>query len=237
MYTYILVLLLSLSVPVIRSFEKTHIHFAGKFRFLLPAMLITSAVFVAWDVMFTKWGVWGFNDDFVMGLYIFGLPLEEWLFFLVIPYVCLFSYEVLNYFVKRDFFKPAAIWLSIGMITLMCWLVIQHNNLIYPLWIGIFNIALIAFVGLAWRPVWLGRFYFMFFVILVPFLLVNGILTGSFFDRVIVWYNPETILNFRILTIPIEDLFYAFGMLLMTTALYEVFRKKGGKSPWPESES
>lgn len=237
MYTYILVLLFSAVVPIARSFEKTHIHFAGKFRFLLPAMLITSAVFVAWDVMFTKWGVWGFNDDYVMGLYMFGLPIEEWLFFLVIPYVCLFSYEVLNYFVKRDFFGPLAIWLSIAMIALMCWLAIAFSDRLYPLWIGVFNIVLLAVVGLAWRPVWLGRFYFMFFVILVPFLLVNGILTGSFLDRIIVWYNPAENLNIRILTIPIEDAFYAFGMLLMTTALYELLRKKSGKSPWLESES
>ncbi len=237
MYTYITVLLLSAIVPVIRSFEKKHIHYAGKFRFLFPAMFITAAVFVTWDVIFTSWGVWGFNDDFVLGLYLFGLPIEEWLFFLVIPYVCLFSYEVLNYFVKKDLFGPIALWITLAIIGLMSWLLIQHHHLEYPLWIGIFNIVLLAVVGLLWRPVWLGRFYFMFTIILIPFLLVDGVLTGSFFDRVIVWYSPEKTLDIRILTIPLEDAYYALGMLLMNTAIYEWFKKRSGQSPWQELKS
>lgn len=235
MYTYILVLLFSVAVPVLRSFEKTHIHFAGKFRFLLPAILLTSAVFIPWDVHFTHLEVWGFTDEYVMGWYIFGLPIEEWLFFLIIPYVCLFTYEVLNYFIRKDLFKPISAGITFVLIAFFSFLIIQYTDNLYTLWVSVFNVVLLAFVGLAWKPVWLGRFYLMFLVIVVPFLLVNGILTGSFFDRTIVWYNDDRIIDHRILTIPMEDLFYAFGMLLMTTALYEWFRLRAGKSPWSKS--
>lgn len=232
MFTYLLVHLFSVFVPVMRSFEKKHIHFAGNFKYLFPATLIMAAIFIAWDVMFTQWGVWGFNHEYTVGLRIFGLPLEEWLFFFTIPYVCMFTYEVLNYFVKPDILGRAAKWITWGHLLLFSALLILYHDLQYTRWVLLFNVVLLALVGVAIRAPWMGRFYLMFAVITVPFVLVNGVLTGSFFDRMVVWYNNETILNFRILTIPVEDLFYAFGMLLLVTVLYESFRKRDGKSPW-----
>jgi lycopene cyclase domain-containing protein len=226
-FTYLLLHLFAVSVPVIRSFEKTHIYFAGKFRYLFPAMLITAAVFVTWDALFTHWGVWGFADEYVVGLYVFGLPIEEWLFFITIPYCCLFSYEVLNYFIKKDLLGPFKTYISIGLMLFFSVLLIMHWDLLYTKWVLLFNLVLLALVAFALRPQWLGRFYLMFAVILPLFILCDGILTGSFFGRVVVWYNSDFITEFRILTIPVEDAFYAFGMLLMNTALYEWF--KGGR--------
>lgn len=225
-YTYLLVLAFSAVVPLIRSFEKTHIHFIGKMRYLLPATLVMAAIFVSWDVLFTHWGVWGFSHDYTIGLFIFGLPIEEWLFFLVIPYVCLFSYEVLNYFIKKDLLGPIATGISAALMVLFVVLLIQFNEVLYTSWVMVFDIVLLSLVGFAWRPKWLGRFYVMFIIITIPFALVNGVLTGSFLDRIIVWYNPEDIIGLRALTIPIEDFFYSFGMLLTTTAVYEKLREK-----------
>jgi lycopene cyclase domain-containing protein len=235
MFTYLLVHLFSVFIPVIRSFEKTHIYFAGKFRFLFPATVITAVVFIAWDVLFTQWGVWGFSHEYTMNVRLLGLPVEEWLFFFTIPYVCLFTYEVLNYFIKPDLLGRAAQWISWALLVLFSMLLIVHHELMYTRWVLLFNVFALILVGIALRPKWLGRFYLMFAVIIIPFLLVNGVLTGSFFDRVVVWYSSDFITEFRILTIPIEDLFYAFGMLLMVTALYEFFRKRAGKSLWSVS--
>jgi len=157
------------------------------------------------------------------------------LFFLVIPYVCLFSYEVLNYFIKKDLLGKFSSGITWFLIVFHSALLIIYPDQMYTTWVAIFNIVLLALVGIARKPSWMGRFYLMYAVIVVPFLLVNGVLTGSFLESVVVWYNPEEIMNIRILTIPIEDLFYALGMLLMNTALYEFFRKKAGKSPWSEA--
>jgi lycopene cyclase domain-containing protein len=223
-FTYLLLHIFAVSVPLIRSFEKTHIHFAGKFRYLFPAMLITAAVFVTWDALFTHWGVWGFADEYVLGVYVFGLPIEEWLFFFTIPFCCLFSYEVLNYFIKKDLLGPYKTYISIGLMLCFSVLLIQHWHILYTQWVLLFNLILVALVAFAIKPAWLGRFYLMFVVILPLFILCDGVLTGSFFNREVVWYNSDDITEFRILTIPIEDAFYAFGMLLMNTALYEWFR-------------
>lgn len=77
----------------------------------------------------------------------------------------------------------------------------------------------------------LRRFYPVFFLLILPFLLVNGILTGTFIDGEVVWYNAGENLGSRIFTIPVEDFFYAFFMILHQVMLFELFRRN---SRWAE---
>jgi lycopene cyclase domain-containing protein len=62
-------------------------------------------------------------------------------------------------------------------------------------------------------------------IILVPFFIVNGILTGSFIAEPVVWYNNLENLGIRLFTIPIEDIGYAFNMLFLVVFLNEKFKK------------
>jgi lycopene cyclase domain-containing protein len=59
----------------------------------------------------------------------------------------------------------------------------------------------------------MGVFFFSYLVMLIPFFIVNGILTGTGLEEPVVWYKPEEIAGIRMLTIPVEDVF--FGMLLI----------------------
>ena len=75
----------------------------------------------------------------------------------------------------------------------------------------------------------LQSFYITFLVILIPFFVVNGILTGSFIEGEVVWYNNAENLGIRLGTIPIEDLGYAFNMIFMSILLIEKFKSKSFK--------
>jgi lycopene cyclase domain-containing protein len=86
--------------------------------------------------------------------------------------------------------------------------------------------VIIALFEFVWKLKWLARFYFAYLVLLIPFLIVNGILTGTGIEEEIVWYNPDEFMGLRILTIPFEDIFYGMGMLLISTGLYEFFYHK-----------
>jgi lycopene cyclase domain-containing protein len=67
----------------------------------------------------------------------------------------------------------------------------------------------------------MGRFYFAYAILLVPFFIINGLLTGSFIEEEVVWYNPDHILGIRIGTVPFEDLFYGLLLILMNIAIME----------------
>jgi len=73
---------------------------------------------------------------------------------------------------------------------------------------------------------WLSRFYFSFLLLLLPFYLVNGILTGMWLNEPIVLYNNLENMNIRWNTIPLEDVFYAMLLLLTNIGLYEYFQSK-----------
>jgi lycopene cyclase domain-containing protein len=56
--------------------------------------------------------------------------------------------------------------------------------------------------------------------------MVNGILTGSFIDEPVVLYNNDENLGIRLGTIPIEDIGYAFTMILMSLVMITKIEKK-----------
>ena len=73
---------------------------------------------------------------------------------------------------------------------------------------------------------WLSRFYFSYLVLLLPFYIVNGMLTGMWLNEPVVIYNDLENLNIRWNTIPIEDVFYGMLLLLINIGLYEYLQSK-----------
>ncbi|MBN1415663.1 MAG: lycopene cyclase domain-containing protein, partial [Bacteroidales bacterium] len=71
----------------------------------------------------------------------------------------------------------------------------------------------------------LNRYAFSFLFILIPFFIVNSILTGTFIPGEVVWYNNQAILGIRILTVPVEDIGYAFSLILMNLLIINKLQK------------
>jgi lycopene cyclase domain-containing protein len=76
-------------------------------------------------------------------------------------------------------------------------------------------------IGIKYKMKLLQQFYFSFLIILIPFFIVNGILTGAFTETPIVWYNNLENMTIRFYTIPIEDIAYAFTMLFGNLMIFE----------------
>ena len=89
---YALVLLSIVIVPLILSRDR-HLRLYGRGKALGMTILIVCVAFWAWDIVATARGHWTFNDDHVLGLYLLGMPIEEWLFFVVLSFVSIFSWE------------------------------------------------------------------------------------------------------------------------------------------------
>ncbi len=219
-YLYLLIDLLAFLFPFLASFNK-RAPFYKKWKYLGIALVVTSIVFIVWDEIYTRLGIWGFNDQYVSGMYIGNLPLEEILFFICIPYASVFTYFALNHLVEKDRLFPHQELISSVLIIVLLIAGVYHKDKMYTSVTFILLALLLAFQMLKLRPRYMGRFYFAFAVLLIPFTIVNGLLTGSFIHEEIVWYNDAHTLGIRIGTIPIEDFFYAMLMILMNIVIME----------------
>jgi len=97
MSRYMLDLILSGLVPLVASFYPP-LKFYKHTPALFLSIILIVLTFGAWDVYATFRGHWYFDPASVWKLRIINLPLEEVLFFVVIPFCSIFTWEVLNYF-------------------------------------------------------------------------------------------------------------------------------------------
>ena len=218
-YYYLLLMLLSISYPFIRSFENK-IRFYKNWKALALAIIFMMMIFITWDVIFTTHDIWSFNDRYILGYKLFSLPIEEWMFFICVPYSCIFIHEVLNYFfpLKKISFNinRCNYWFSLMLIVIgaVCWS--KMYTCVCFILTGLFLLLLqrknIQLIAVTYRT---------FIVSLIPFFIVNGILTGALTDEPIVMYNNLQNTMIRIVTIPIEDFVYCLLMLGLTIWIYE----------------
>ena len=220
-YSYFLLLLFTLAYPLFKSFEKK-IQFFKKWSSLFPAILISAILFIAWDIWFTHIGVWSFNPDYVVGIFILDLPVEEWLFFFITPFSCVFIYEVLNYFIKKDVLARSVKYINTILGSSLIVLAIIYHDRLYTfvdfMLLGIFLLIHQYIL----KSVYLSRFYLTWIVCIIPFLIVNGFITGL----PIVNYDDLYNTHVRIYCIPVEDLFYGMLNFLLVITIYEYFKQK-----------
>lgn len=224
-FTYVYVDLFSIVVPFIFSFHPK-LKFIANWKSFLPAIFFTSVFFLIWDILYTNIGVWGFNPKYILGVYFFDLPIEEMLFFVCIPYSCLFTYHCLSLLVKKDFFELYKNLISGILIAILILIFIFYFDRLYSSATSLLLLCLILLLYLYIKPKWLSKFYFSYLILLVPFFIVNGILTGTGINEPVVWYNNSENLGIRILTIPIEDFFYGMLLILMNVTIYEYYKRR-----------
>lgn len=224
-YTYLLVDFFCILFPFLFSFHP-RIRFYKEWKHFLLPCLLTATFFIAWDILFTHLNVWSFNTSYVIGLYVFNLPIEEILFFICIPYACVFSYFCFDLFFKKlqRFQKGIEVFYLILSITLLV-IAGLHISQLYTS-VTFILLAFLLIYEVRKKRNYLSTFFFCFLFILIPFFISNGILTGSFINRTVVMYNDQHNLGIRMLTIPVEDTFYGMLLLLMNVTGFELMKKK-----------
>lgn len=231
MLTYLLINFFTIIFPLLFSFDKK-IRFYKNWRFLFPAILIASTVMIVWDLFFTGLGVWNFNSDYITGIILFKLPIEEILFFISIPYACIFIYEYIRFYTPV-IIKPWIVRvLSLLLIIGLAFFILKFNDRLYSSVTAIFCIFLLIQHGVIFRKKWLGFFYQSYLLSLIPFLIINGILSSL----PVVIYNSENFSGIRFFSIPFEDTIYLMVLLLLYTSLYEFFKRIFGTVKIEEQE-
>jgi lycopene cyclase domain-containing protein len=224
MSLYLFLNIASFLIPFLYSFENK-MKYIKRWKAVFSAIAITAICFIIWDIIFTKIGVWSFNPRYHSGIEFFNLPIEEWLFFICIPYSCIFIHFAFHYFYPKVSLSDKTVKTIYWLIMIVLLPTIAFH---YDKWYTVVNYSVLILV-LTYTvfkvPNVLNTFFITFLIILVPFSIVNGILTGSFIDEPVVSYNNAENLGIRLGTIPIEDIGYAFTMVLMSLVLITKFEK------------
>lgn len=222
-FTYALILFFTVIICFIASFDK-RLQFNRHFGAFIKAAVLVAIPFIAWDVWFTAKGAWWFNTDYTLGIVIAGLPLEEWLFFICIPFSCVFTYFCFDKFYKLDWlsgFNNLIVFVSIIVCAVMALL---HHDKIYTLVTAITTIVTLIYLHFIVRADWISKASMVYTVLMLGFFPVNGVLTGTGLESPIVNYNSGDFLGIRMLTIPIEDAVYGYTQFLLVLYFFKRFK-------------
>jgi len=218
-YTYLIIDGLIVLVPLLYSFD-ARIRYYRCWPALGLSMIVVGLPYLVWDMLVTYWAEWSFNPHYVTGVDVFNLPLEEVLFFVTVPYSCMFIYESVAYYTdNRSLRIPWASVLAVVLVLLAIASVFSHQGYTMK---ALLACAAFFACALVIRPefimstrywIWLGICY-------IPFLMVNTLLTVL----PVVEYSPRAILGPRVGSIPLEDFFYNFSMLSFYGLFYVLFK-------------
>jgi len=218
-WEYLIFNLVVVAGPVALSFERG-VHYVNRWKYAFMAIALVLIPFIVWDALVTG-RHWWFNHQYIIGMRIAGLPIEEWLFFICVPFSVLFVWEIFSRktgnpisdnlkFIKKVFLffpLPGILLFLLGK---------EYTGL------SLISLGLVGLLDLWLSTEILARknTYLYLGIIFLLNLLFNGYLTG----RPVVLYGESYQLGIRIITIPIEDFIYGFSMLLFNTILFEKFK-------------
>lgn len=222
---YVRIDLLVLALPLALSFDRK-VAFRRKWPQVFAAIAAVVAVFGAWDAWMAARGIWSFNPVYAGEFRWLHLPPGEWLFFVCVPYACLFVLECVRaYFPDREVrIPPGALYALAAFFGVLAFL---YRELGYTATVflacGLALAALRTFVPATARS---RNFWIGLGLTYLPFLVANGFLTGI----PIVRYDDAENLAVRIGPIPLEDFFFSFAMLALAALVHDrvgAFRRRG----------
>ena len=145
---------------------------------------------------------------------------KKFCFLSAFPFSCVFTYYCLDKFYNLAWQPKTE---DVFCIVLSVLLLITGLIFLDRLYTSVTFIST-AFVCLILKFVfhinWFGKAISVYAILLVPFLIVNGILTGTGLEEPVVRYNNAENLHFRLFTIPVEDVFYGFEMFILNLFIY-----------------
>ena len=211
--------------PFLLSFDKKVAFYKNWFP-LFAGISLNGLIFILWDGWFARTGVWGFNNDYVWQTRINDLPIEEWLFFFVVPYASVFIYACLKVYIKIEPFAKHKHNITLFFLILTFVMALFNSDKTYTFYNCLIASVLLLIHYLFIKSNWMGYFWLAYLIHLVPFFIINGILTGAATPEPVVWYNNTENLGVRLYTIPIEDIVYALTCLLLPITVMEWIQTK-----------
>ena len=179
-------------------------YFMDRVKYTILPIIIPAILFLIWDSTVT-YSHWFFNEKYILGITIFNLPIEEILFFIIRR-----TEEKVLVWINK--IRPF-IYLTIP-IGIFFFISGKHYT---GLALSFLGIAVLLDQLLNTNLMLEKRFYLYLSLVLLFTLIFNGYLTW----RPVVTYGVDYQLDFRIITIPVEDFVYGTALIFMNTAIYK----------------
>jgi lycopene cyclase domain-containing protein len=235
MSIYAGLMLLSFLGPFALSFDQK-VAFYKKWPGLFAGIILNGIIFIIWDGYFAKNEIWGFNEKYILPYRFNHLPIEEWSFFFVVPYASVFIYSCLKAYLRNEPFIKHKHLITLWFAVIVLVIGFLHYERTYT-FVNLLIAGALLLINYYFKPAYMGYFWMAYLVHLLPFLIVNGILTGAVTSEPIVWYNDNENLGIRLFTIPVEDTIYALTCLLLPINVMEYVNSRIFRSSKPVAAS
>lgn len=186
------------------------------------AIVLVSVPFVLWDIWAAANAHWFFSSVYITSPRYFGLPFEEILFFVTVPFAMCFVWDVLAKYIPN---KPvsdvlAATGISLISLAAIVLLLAQWSRGYTRSAAIATAIALAVIVASGW---WRrNRFWWFQLVLFAIFFIANTFLTAL----PVITYGEGSAIGYRIGTIPLEDFLFNFALINLFVITYDYFCRK-----------
>jgi len=219
-YWYIIILFVVAAATLLIAI-KSRGNFFAELKYMLPAIMFSGAIFILLNIRFLESGIISFNPIYITGKNLFGLPLEEWLFLLVISLLSFAIYQQVK--IKFGHFEKPNLFLAVSLVLLVVFGLIAWFSRPKPVTFFVFFLLTIYLGYTIFRNRFkqhLTKFYIAIIISVVPFFLFKGILNSL----PVVKYNNEFNLGIQIYGVPVEDFGYFFLLMLINVTIFEYLR-------------
>jgi lycopene cyclase domain-containing protein len=222
---YLVLNAIIIAIPLLLTFAPK-VYYFRKVKSLAFSIAVVSGVFVTWDIIANWRGDWTFNAKYIDGIGLLGLPLEEILFFITVPYSCLFLYQTFRTYIKEKPF-PYNKYVY-GILAILCLSgALVFIEKAYTATVLIVSATVFASAMFCFKDIFASNLYWLYIIVCT---LLFGIFNHFLTSLPVVIYSQNAITGVRIASIPIEDFLYNFSLLSLYLIFYHSAERKWGRS-------
>lgn len=188
---------------------------------MIPAIIFSGTVFIMLNIRFLKSGIISYNSAFLSGARLLNLPVEEWLFLLVISLLSFAIYQQVK--IKFDNFEKPKSFLAVSLVLLVVFGLVAWFSRSKPVTFFILFLLTVYLGYTVFRNRFkqhITKFYIALLISVIPFFLFKGILNSL----PVILYDNMYNLGIQIYGVPVEDFGYFFLLMLMNITIFEYLR-------------
>ncbi|WP_393971789.1 lycopene cyclase domain-containing protein [Oxyplasma meridianum] len=219
-FAYLLLLAL-IALPVLGLSISSKIRKIRKFKPLVFSIFTVAPIYIVWDEYAVLIGTWKFNHSYIIGLYLWLIPVEEILFFIIVPFATLLIYEGL--FMLKGVSSKVFQWPGIAAGLILVGFGIVNWQHSYTIFAFIFaGMALIFMATLEPQMLFSSRLWAFMAISYIPFVVFDHIMV----TLPIFTYGKNVTLGIYIFSIPLEEYVYVFSLLLFYVLAYNFYQER-----------